>query len=173
MYSSELQKKLDECSELQVVGFTGTRNGMSAEQLEGVKRILEILSQKLDFVGLHGDCIGADADFDSMCKEVESKTRIRPCTFENIRAYCESEEISEPKRPMQRNRDIVADANIMIACPPNDVEIKKGSGTWATIKFSRKAKKLLFIVFPDGKCSIENTAENQEVMRILGSAERV
>lgn len=131
----------------QTVGFTGTRNGMTKEQAMSVIRIVDSLTVTH---AVHGDCVGADADFHTICEEFGLEIGIRPCTYENMRANCDAPELDEPKRPMQRNRDIVADADVMIACPPNYEKIKSGSGTWATIGFAQKANKRLFIVFPDG-----------------------
>lgn len=136
-----------------VIGFTGTRNGMSNEQWLTVKRILAM--QELGCIGLHGDCVGADADFDRACEERGMETFCLPCTFDSMRAHC-TEALQEPKPPMQRNRDIVQHCAKIIACPPNKERIKKGSGTWATIGFAEKAGKPLAIVYPDGTCEIKN-----------------
>lgn len=141
-----------------IIGFTGRSGGMSEEQEEAVRSIILTdfhWNKKPIAWGLHGDCVGADAEFNKICRENLIPTRVRPCTITGMRAFCEAKEIAEPKAPMQRNRDIVADADVMIACPPNYVEIKRGSGTWATIKFTRRAKKPLYIVFPNGKIQKE------------------
>ena len=141
-----------------IIGFTGRRGGMSDEQKESVQTLVEELaaSNEEAIFGLHGDCVGADAEFNEICLGLGLKTQIRPCTYENLRAFCEAEPIALPKAPMKRNRDIVDDADVMIACPPNYTEIKRGSGTWAAIKFTRRAKKPLYIVFPSGKIQKEN-----------------
>lgn len=145
-----------------IFGFTGTRNGMTSEQRTAVNRflkgyihgVIEGVARREDdteqITGVHGDCIGADVDFDAICKTLWIPTKIRPCTFANMRANCDAEELAEPKAPMARNRDIVADADIMIACPPNKERIKSGSGTWATIGFAEKANKPIYIAYPDG-----------------------
>ena len=91
-----------------------------------------------------------------LCLSENIRTLCRPCTIENMRAHSTSQQIAEPVAPMQRNRDIVAQADTMLACPSNYTEIKRGSGTWATIKFSRRAKKPLYIIFPDGTILEEN-----------------
>ena len=61
---------------------------------------------------------------------------------------------------------IVADADVMLACPPNYEEIKRGSGTWATIKFARKSGKPLAIVYPDGGFMVENWTDLPEFLGI-------
>lgn len=136
---------------MKTIGFTGTRNGMTDQQKETVRQLLnDALIMLGPFTGLHGDCVGADADFDALCTEYGIQTACRPCTIDSMRAHTGAIQIAPPKPPMQRNRDIVADADVMIACPPNYERIKTGSGTWATIGFSQRAGKQLHVVFPDG-----------------------
>lgn len=136
-----------------IVGFTGTRSGMTMHQKAQVLKLLQF--EDPDIV-VHGDCVGADADFDAICAELGIPRHIRPCTISEMRAnthkegHLPAEEIAEPVAPMVRNRAIVADATVMIACPHNTTPIKRGSGTWATIGFAKKAQKWLYIVFPDG-----------------------
>lgn len=142
-----------------VVGFTGTRNGMTDAQRDRVYRELKqnmTGALGVPLLGLHGDCVGADADFDRICILLGIGRMCRPCVFESMRAHTGAVEIAPPVRPMERNRAIVADADWVIACPPNFDEIKSGSGTWATIKFARRAHRMLTIVFPDGTLRTES-----------------
>lgn len=120
---------------------------MTAAQKEKVKELLGVLQPT---AVVHGDCVGADEDFDEICKELNIHIMVRPCSFAHLRAFCKSEVIAECKDPMTRNRDIVAQADVMIACPPNRERIKRGSGTWATIGFAERSKTKLYVVFPSG-----------------------
>jgi len=115
--------------------------------------------------GLHGDCIGADADFNTVCISLNLKTWIRPCTLKDLRAYCDGEVIADPVKPMKRNQAIVTQSTVMVACPPNDKELKR-SGTWATIRMARRAKKPLYILFPGGKIQIENLEVKNGIKRV-------
>jgi hypothetical protein len=99
--------------------------------------------------------VGADEEFDQVCKEQGILVHVRPCTYAHLRAFCESQVVAEEKAPMTRNRDIVADADHMIACPPNKERIRKGSGTWATIGFTERAGVDLTIIFPDGTGTVQ------------------
>lgn len=138
------------CAVDRVVGFTGTRNGMTERQRAAV---VDLLFDLKPTAVVHGDCIGADDDFDAICAAVDIERRIRPCTYHNMRAFCDrrgAKVVAKPKRPMARNRDIVADADVLIACPPNRERIKSGSGTWATIGFAKKAGIRVLVVFPEG-----------------------
>ena len=130
-----------------IIGFTGTRNDLTEVQLRNI--IAGLMELGEGWEGLHGDCVGADDVFDKCCKELGIVTKCRPCTFTNMRAYA-TEAIAEPVRPMERNRQIVADCDHLFACPPTEEEVKR-SGTWATIRFGRKANKPVTIFYPSGK----------------------
>jgi len=132
---------------MKILGFTGTRSTLTEIQLENLEAAIK---EKAGWQGLHGDCVGADAIFDQLCNTHGIPTRCRPCTFINLRAYT-CEPLAEPANPMARNRAIVADCVELFACPPNEVELKKGSGTWATIRYGKKAKKPVTIFFPSGR----------------------
>lgn len=54
---------------MMVIGFTGTRHGMTNAQRDTV---LKLLSEKLTpSSAVHGDCVGADADFDAICTSLD------------------------------------------------------------------------------------------------------
>ncbi len=55
---------------------------------------------------------------------------------------------------MVRDKDIVNPAERMIAAPAGTTEELR-SGTWATIRYARKKKVPLSIVWPDGTISYE------------------
>lgn len=146
------------------IGFTGTRQGMTHAQREKVRELLcDLLEGHVaaDVLAVHGDCVGADADFARIAIDLGLDVCIRPCTVEGLRAHTNGREIERPKAPMQRNRDIVADATVMIACPFARVTSRRQEkgGTWATIGFTRRAKKPLHIVWPDGEVTRERCDE--------------
>ncbi len=140
------------------IGFTGTRKGMTEKQRLQMEGLLREYQEDIGVeLAVHGDCVGADEDFDRLCRGLGIERGIRPCMFENMRARCDefgARSLAGPKHPMARNREIVAQANVMFACPPNSEPIKKGSGTWSTIGFSKKARRHLYIVLPDGQVQI-------------------
>ncbi len=130
-----------------IIGFTGTRNGMTPAQRE---RVHSLLWEWKDASALHGDCVGADADFHRLAVYLDMPTLCRPCTFTSMRANTGAREIAEPTNPMARNREIAKQCDVLIGCPPNGVELKKGSGTWATIRYGVKYGKPVHVVYPDG-----------------------
>lgn len=136
---------------MNVIGFTGTRSGMSDEQEQCVRKLVgELILSGYGQV-VHGNCVGADAQFDAIARDWGLEPACYPAVTGSLQANTGAVPIAPPDSPMRRNRAIVADAGVMIACPPNDTPIKRGSGTWATIGFAKKAGKPLAIVFPDGR----------------------
>jgi hypothetical protein len=134
-----------------LVGFTGTREGMTADQKATVR---ELLVDLLATEGEHGDCVGADADFHDVCRALGLKVSCRPCTLEDQRAWTNADQRDDPRPPLERNGSIVADSNAVIACPAK-FEEELRSGTWSAVRYARKAGKPLFIVWPDGKLTSE------------------
>lgn len=137
-----------------IIGFTGSRRGMTSVQKKIVRQLLEAeLENQRDVIGEHGDCIGADADFDEICADLGMVRWCRPCDMESYRAHTSARELAPPTSPKIRNLAIVADASKMIACPrshPATSILGKASGTWNTIGYAKDARKPLVIIYPDG-----------------------
>lgn len=137
-----------------MIGFTGTRAGMTPAQKTAVREILSRTEIALteNSVG-HGDCVGADAEFDEIAKELEYQRNIYPSDIESMRAHCELRgaiQVSEPEKPLIRNSRIVNDSSMIIATPKESTEVLR-SGTWATIRRARKAGCELYLVLPNGE----------------------
>ncbi len=136
--------------EKMIVGFTGTREGMTDEQFARVQIFIEDLQKDLPLSGLHGDCVGADNDFHDICREAGMEVSKRPCRAPmELRANTDAKPIASPMAPMKRNQLIVDDCEFLLACPPTEEELKR-SGTWATIRMGRRSGKQVIIVYPDG-----------------------
>lgn len=157
------------------VGFTGTQKGMTIEQSISVARVLDRL---MPDIGHHGDCLGADAGFHEICMARGIEVVIHPPEDAKKRAWCGHNE-TQPgpavrwmrQRPyLVRNREIVGKSDVLIAAPHEQIEPPpaQGQGTWSTVRFARKVKVLVAIVWPDGKvtyqaplpetCGCENSA---------------
>jgi hypothetical protein len=129
------------------VGFSGSRAGMTEEQKYRVESFLDQDFTKMS--AHHGDCIGADVDFHKIVRRQGLYVIGHPPIKDALRAFCEFDEIREPKDYLKRDLDIVSESDWMIFTPSGFEEILR-SGTWTTIRYTRKAKKDGFIVFPDG-----------------------
>lgn len=143
------------------IGFTGTQKGMTDFQKKEVAMIL--LFHKPFFIvkddkpssitfenyqAHHGDCIGADAEFEQLAKEYGFTTCAHPASDTgNKRAYCKSDIVLPAKPALKRNKDIVDTADVMIATPGQKGEVLR-SGTWATIRYARKCGTPIHIIYP-------------------------
>lgn len=121
------------------VGFTGSRKGMSQHQKE--QFALEILRiNPTEFH--HGDCIGADAEAHDIVREFlpDTKIVVHPPLSNVARAFRVGDETRAPFAYTPRDRNIVIQTDFLIGSPLQDVEIIR-SGTWLTIRYSRKLGK--------------------------------
>lgn len=121
------------------VGFTGTQIGMSeAQKLQFVQDLL--LLNPTEFH--HGDCVGADADAHDIVREFFPGCKIvsHPPTIRSKRAFKKADEYREPKDYLARNKDIVDETDVLFGSPKSDEEELR-SGTWSTIRYSRKQNK--------------------------------
>jgi hypothetical protein len=135
------------------IGFTGTREGMSDLQKQAVHDLLKPLPVHAVH---HGDCIGADKDFHDAVdylRKVEGKKMeivIHPPENDSYRAFCKGDLTYHAKPYLERNHDIVDCSDMMIATP-REKEEQLRSGTWATIRYTRKKKVKLYIIYKDGE----------------------
>jgi hypothetical protein len=133
-----------------VLGFTGTRHGMSALQVEAFAKLVTKLNQEHEIeVFNHGDCLGADAEAHDWISQhlPRCAVYIYPSRHTYLRAYRSGTFIDLPAAPMDRNRRIVDRCDFMIATPNTRYEILR-SGTWATIRYARRVNKTLRILLP-------------------------
>ena len=113
-----------------IVGFTGTRIGMSSTQNSTISNFLR---SRNDIQAVHhGDCIGSDMQFHNLVRLhlPNVKIIIHPPIKDVYRAFCEGDEILEPKHYLDRNIDIVTSSNLIIATPKS---LTQRGGTWFTI----------------------------------------
>jgi len=144
-----------------VVGFTGTWRGMTLEQIRAVKALLE----ELDPTDVHhGDCIGADENFDDLARDHGAHRVAFPGTDSRgrspKRAYC----LTEHERPaapyLERNRAIVDSSDYLVACPGEFVE-RTRSGTWSTVRYAR-GRCWTYLVTPDGAVTVTSPLRESE-----------
>ncbi len=135
---------------IDIVGFTGSREGMTDQQIDQVARWLKDGVEELH----HGDCIGADALAHLMARNTGIRIVVHPPLDDTYRAFVKDfDERYEPADYGTRNQRIVDRTDALIATP-NGPERRRGSGTWWAIRMARKAGKPVFIVMPDG--SVKN-----------------
>jgi len=133
-----------------IIGFTGPRVGMTEMQAELVKNVLRYAFNTGPVIGQHGDCIGADAQFDQLCVEMDIDTMCRPCTIASQRAYTAARIIAPPEHPLSRNKKIVETSSLMVSTPSTEVDELR-SGTWSTIRHAQRINAPIIIITPSMK----------------------
>jgi len=123
--------------------FTGTRKGLSKQQLELLQQLLSNMENPITF--RHGDCVGADEQAHKIAVKTRSEIIIHPPTDEKYRAFCKSKLVLNPDEYLRRNHTMVDRSQILIAAPDSNKE-KKRSGTWATVRYARKKGLYVFIL---------------------------
>lgn len=140
------------------LGFTGSRTGMTLDQAIVVEDLVVGFGPKWVY---HGDCKGSDATFHHIVRLAAPKAGIvaHPGMDSRgnspTRAFCEADQVMSVLPYLERDRIIVEQSDMVIATPNGHKEIRR-SGTWATIRMARRARKPLRIVYPDGTIASEN-----------------
>lgn len=130
------------------MGFTGTRNGMTAAQRAAFRRIVAEAGPD-EFH--HGDCVGADAEAHDDVTEIlpACKRVVHPPVDQANRAFMGGDESRQPKTHLARNRDIVEESDFLVGASVSDVPLDRG-GTWYTIDYAIRRGKTVRVVWPDG-----------------------
>ena len=142
-----------------VLGFTGTRTGMSAAQ----KRTFAALVRELQpGTFRHGACVGADEDAAAIVRAECPLCRILAYPgvsarggdnneHRSVKAIALSREVMPEETHFARNRRIVLGADLLVATPWQSEEpTASQGGTWYTIAFARRQKCKVRIIWPDG-----------------------
>lgn len=132
-----------------IIGMTGTRRGLTIQQKYAVKTLFKELYNLKEFH--HGDCVGADEQVAAFIKNNYPSVEIigHPPLKNTLRAYFPSTKNLPLKDYIERNHDIVNYSDLMLGFPGEMHEVLR-SGTWATIRYSKKIERPLIIVFPNG-----------------------
>lgn len=130
------------------MGFTGTRNGMTAAQAEA---FVDELGTRMTVFN-HGCCVGADKEAHDLVRKNKLKSvRIfgHPPENKSLMAECDCDVLLPPMPYLVRNKIIVDNVNRMIAAPAEMTEQERG-GTWSTIRYALKRNVPCTVVLPDG-----------------------
>lgn len=130
------------------VGFTGTRKGMTHAQK--VKLTEELPLGGRDFH--HGMCEGSDDEASRIALNLGYLVVGHPGMNDAgmTQVFGVRNQQHSPKPFLRRNHDIVDETDMLIATPSSRTERLRGSGTWATIRYARKQRKRVVIIYPDG-----------------------
>lgn len=141
---------------MKIVGFTGTSMGMTPEQKAQVKELLAKYKAEGATHFRHGLCIGADEQAAVIAKGLKYYVIAHPGFNPRKPAntlfrseFAKNDETLPEKPFILRDHDIVDEAEHMIAAPLTKEEQVR-SGTWTTVRYARKKRKSMDIVYPDG-----------------------
>lgn len=134
---------------------------MRRDQQIGVATVLRALRPDESWEFHHGDCVGADAEAHDLAIALAATIVIHPPTNSLSRAHCKGDDSRAPKPYLDRNRDIVDETDVLVAAPADMTEQPKG-GTWYTIRYARKQGRVINIVWPDGKLTVEHNEGRDE-----------
>jgi hypothetical protein len=117
------------------------------------ERVWELVGHRT-FFAHHGDCVGADAEFDAIVRRADGLRGVimHPSNL-STRAYCTPryphDVVRDPLDPVVRDKIIVDQVGAMIATPKHSAPVLR-SGTWTTIRYAILVGRPLCIVMPDG-----------------------
>jgi len=138
-----------------VMAFTGTQNGLAEEQYAALKRIMT----RFRDVGIkwfrNGDCVGADEEAAYAWADMGGCIHLHPGDNPRKRAGVAAQCAEPPAPNLARNRTMVDGSHALIACPGGFSEELR-SGTWATIRYARKHRRPVTIIWPNGHSAHEN-----------------
>lgn len=149
------------------IGFTGTREKLTRAQAEALETTLTPKEYGLHRpIFHHGACKGADSyaatiawglNYDVIAHPGKSahggdNEWLCPIALEH------STEVRETKTHFARNRDIVNETDVLVACPQYMEPITSATkgGTAYTVNFARMQKRPIVIVRPDGTIERES-----------------
>jgi hypothetical protein len=138
------------------IAFTGTTKGLTEIQRWRLGLFLSEMPGANELH--HGVAEGADAEANDIARRYGWRTVGYPGVNKRGepagRADVTLDEV-RPERPyLLRNRDIVAGASLLVAAPKGP-ERKRGSGTWATVRYARAAGVPVLLLWPDGSVEEE------------------
>lgn len=145
-----------------IIGFTGTRLGMTAPQLVSLDHVLKDLEPF--FSVHHGGCKGSDEQFHKQITH-DYPSVLRVIHWGDREAWRSDHAIGDlehdPKPNLERNHDIVHQSDLLIAAPDSMTEMIH-SGTWATVRYARKLGKKIILIFPQGVIKVEPARKNSQ-----------
>lgn len=145
-----------------IIGFTGTRNPLTPQQIAWLNTVLETQPPN---VLHHGACIGADSTAHFAALDNDIPVVVHPPTnAKHIDMECLAPHplvTVLPREPyLNRNRSIVGACDGLVALPSR-AEAQEG-GTWYTVHFAERMNKPVVICYPDGRIEIRHAATKMQ-----------
>ena len=131
------------------VGFTGTSRGMTLPQLAACRDILKRCRIEGAESFHHGDCVGADSEAHDIAIALGYRIVLHPPLDIKARAFRSASAVQAALPYLLRNRQIVYVSDVLVAAPATSAETLR-SGTWATVRYARRAGKPIYVLSPKG-----------------------
>lgn len=168
------------------IAVTGTSRGLTQGQQEQARDFLRGVHHRGFKKLRHGDCIGADAQFARIAKEVGYYLIAHPGHPKDpnetkYRAFTDfNDEVLDSKPFLERDHDMVDGSALLLAGPYQDYEVNR-SGTWATVRYAQKEGVTVAFLYPgrnrissihDGKKPTRTNAVSGEALFGLDARKR-
>ena len=138
------------------LGITATRKGLSDGQWEALDHMVPIVDSEVTELH-HGMCTGGDEQIVDELDRPDLEIVAHPgprSRYQSDRARWASTRVLPEKDFIARNHDIVHSVDELWAFPEGP-EKKRGSGTWATIRYARDIAHIPVIIFwPNGQTEV-------------------
>lgn len=131
---------------LAVVGVTGSRHDITRPQRFALAMLLESIEGICELH--HGDCTGADAFAAGLANRAGIRVVGHPPNATRYRAYFPSDSELPALPYMERNEEIVAVVDLLVAMPSGAEESHPRSGTWATVRRARALGVPTIVLMP-------------------------
>jgi hypothetical protein len=143
-----------------LVGFSGSRHGMTQKQISVVRHLLNdwrVIG--VDRIFRHGCCVGADSQADGIAREFLYKVAAHPGPSNDANDCYDAMkalgvkfwEENPRKNYLERNVDIVMKSNILIATPNKMTFSLQGrGGTLYTTRVAVERGRKVYLVLADG-----------------------
>lgn len=137
------------------LAFTGSKDEVTQKQRVRLRRELEAARDE-GFLWMHnGDCVEGDRIAAELWADLNRKIMLHPPIKDKYRAFIDYADVAcEPRGYLERDQDMVECSERLYACPRTYDEQRR-SGTWTTIRYARKLRMKIVIIFPDGTIRVE------------------
>jgi len=119
------------------------------QQAALAEELRELLAEHhgAEFEAHHGDAVGADSQFHSICQDLHIPIIIFPSKDPKDRAYCGGAKAERPARRFrEQSQAIVRFCDILIAAPDGFAERLRGSETWMTTGITKGKEDLRLLL---------------------------
>lgn len=136
-----------------ILSFSGTEDGIQSEPQErNFKRIVSRI-EPVEFH--HGCCIGWDEEAHNIIVEMYGD-KVLIVGHPPLNTIKMAKKLTAPRMIMRkpkeylvRDKQMAIEGDILVACPKQLEEVIR-SGTWATVRYAKALKKIVYVIFPTG-----------------------